>query len=284
MPRYSNFSGTAWPTISLFLTTTIIYFLTLDTNPSYPITSKRVLLLALHAICCYAQFTVMHDASHGSISTSSKWVNSLFGWLSQVWMGPTANFYAFRHIHKQHHKYTNDPTLDPDYWVSHSSKRFNFLRWFFVDAGYWYFYIPQVWPFGWPWVRVRPKKEVAIVWLYHLSIIFLIAMSIRHNFFYLLLWNWFLPSRISKFILAFAFDFLPHYKIFTTPNQNKYLTTRYLDFSPLTRPFATLVMFYQNYHISHHINPSDPFYMYKKHFETHEEKLRDMYIRIAKIV
>lgn len=274
---YSSFQGTAWPTISLFLTISILHLFSLDVEKYNNFSYKRLWFLALHVFCCYAQFTVMHDASHGAISTTHNYLNDIFGWLAQLWMGPTSNFYAFRHNHKQHHKYTNDPEKDPDHWTSQG--RFMLLRWLIIDTSYWYFYIPQV-----LFKSKRPRKEVIIVWTYHLSMLLFLYFSYCYGFLGFLWWNWILPARLSKFFLAFFFDYLPHYPHKITQQQDKYHTTRYIHFSPFFRPIANLLLFYQNYHISHHLMPSEPFFRNITHFYFHEKNLYEKKIFVKTIL
>ncbi len=278
MKTYKSFSGIAWPTIGLFLTVSVIHLLTLDTYNLLYFSVGRCALLILHVLCAYAQFTVMHDASHNAISTLPKWkwLNPFFGWMAQLWMGPISNFYAFRYLHRQHHAYTNDPEKDPDHWIVQGPKIFMFLRWLMLDVGYWSFYIPKAWPLGWPqrWqTNKRPTKEIVIVWTYYLCIIALLLLSIYYGFFGLLFWNWILPSRLSKILLAYLFDYLPHYPHKITQQQDKYHTTRYLYFSPILQPFATLCTLYQNFHIFHHLHPNQPFFCYRQGFLSMEKFL-----------
>lgn len=262
--KYRHFSGTSYITILLFFATSAIHLYSIQNKFSF-------WCIILQSFCSYVMFTILHDAVHGSISTEYKILNNVFGWISQIWMGPTANFYAFKYLHLNHHKYVNIPGKDPDYWVSHWEGSLKFFLYPFVDIGYWRYYIPEVLP----WNPKRPGREVFIVWLYHITIFLFIIIAFKYNFGYMLILNWFIPARISKFLLAFLFDYLPHKNITITKKENKYKTTHYLSFSNITRPFATLILFYQNYHISHHAYPRDPFWRYKTHYKFHKKEMEN---------
>lgn len=243
---------TAYPTIVLFVAITIIHLFTID----YTFVS-----FLLHIACCCAQFVVVHDAIHGSISTN-KTINNSIGWISQIWMGPFTNFYGFKYVHKQHHSYTNEPERDPDYWTSHNVGATNVIWWMFIDVSYWRHYIPQVIP----GFSKRPNNETVIVWVYHICIILGLICAYYYNVFDILWWNWLLPSRISKFILTFAVDYLPHYEIRITCRENKYATAHPPSSGLLLRPILTIIMCYQNYHVAHHANPRLPFWKCSDYF------------------
>ena len=65
----------------------------------------------------FVLFTVLHDASHYSIS-SHRWVNVAFGCVAMFFVSPLISFKSFAFIHIEHHRNTNDGAADPDHFVS----------------------------------------------------------------------------------------------------------------------------------------------------------------------
>src|SRR5437870_2640635 len=74
--------------------------------------------IALNATAIFVMFTVVHDASHYSIS-SRRWVNGVFGRMAMLFVSPLIAFPAFGFIHIEHHRHTNDDDHDPDHFASH---------------------------------------------------------------------------------------------------------------------------------------------------------------------
>ena len=76
---------------------------------------------------------------------------------------------------------------------------------------------------------------------------------------------WMIPSRLAIMFLAFSFDYLPHStnKEYTKKD-NKYLTTSFLAF-PFQKIFDFL-LFFQTYHVVHHVAPTVPFYKYTLYY------------------
>src|SRR5437879_656165 len=70
----------------------------------------------INTVAIYIAFTPMHDAAHGSVAQKEfRWMNRVIGHLSATAF--PVPFEAFRYIHLQHHKNTNDPEKDPDFWT-----------------------------------------------------------------------------------------------------------------------------------------------------------------------
>ena len=74
--------------------------------------------IALNAVAIFVMFTVLHDASHYSIS-SKRWVNGVFGRAAMLFVSPLIAFPAWGFIHIEHHRHTNDDEHDPDHFASH---------------------------------------------------------------------------------------------------------------------------------------------------------------------
>ncbi len=98
----------AWPTL-IFAAVTLTAYL------SVPLLTWRhptLWTVPLTSVAIYANFTAMHEAAHRAVSAKHRWLNEALGHVTAmvVFQSP---FKAFRYIHLEHHKYTNDPEKDP---------------------------------------------------------------------------------------------------------------------------------------------------------------------------
>lgn len=67
--------------------------------------------VALNCVALYAIYTATHEAAHG-VASNSRNVNEWVGRVCALHEGLT--FPMYRHIHFQHHRFTNHSDLDPD--------------------------------------------------------------------------------------------------------------------------------------------------------------------------
>jgi fatty acid desaturase len=224
-------------------------------------------------------FTVAHDAIHGAV-TKNRTVNNLIGFVSQLYLGPTSSWHALKYNHLTHHAHTNDSKLDPDFWASLEGPGGYYLtplRWLTVDVSYFMTYLP--------YLSRKPWYHQLGFIAYEAAMIAFIYYSIQMGFFVTLLQYWIIPSRIAVALLAFAFDFLPHYPHDITRKENKYKTTAYIAAPWYIRPFLSLIIFYQNYHIAHHLIPVVPFYEYKRVWtDMRDRLLNEEDIRVRQIL
>jgi len=69
-------------------------------------------------VAAHAGFTVLHEASHRSISAGARglgWIDSVLGSIHAAML--LYDFPTFRFLHQRHHAHTNRPDMDPDYWL-----------------------------------------------------------------------------------------------------------------------------------------------------------------------
>ncbi|MFN3196900.1 MAG: fatty acid desaturase [Bradymonadia bacterium] len=211
--------------------------------------------LPLASWCAFAAFTPMHDASHRSV-TRKRWPNEVVGRLCSIVL--TAPFPAFRHVHLTHHKHTNDPVKDPDFWSGRGPKWLLPLRWLTQDFHYYVVYARAG----------RPRKELVetvstLVLIYGLIITLVVA---GHGTEVAL--AWLIPARLAIGFLAFSFDYLPHRPHQITSKEDRYKATT-------LRPsgWMTPLLMFQNYHLIHHLYPAVPFYRYAKVWRERREQL-----------
>lgn len=236
-------------------------------------------------LALYASFTPMHDAVHGAISRKYKWVNELCGYISSFMQ--LYAYKGFKYIHLKHHKYTNDPEKDPDYFSSHFhdySVLLLPLQWMIQPERHIITYMKDIygrgkrWPYIWITRHLADATEVAITmppfWYYTYYYLGLSGNGYGWQFLY----YWFIPLKLASCFLAFSFDYAPHRYHEITREEDIYKSTHRITgmFGTQNGWDLTILMLYQNYHICHHLYPSIPFYRYNVTWDRDPEKLREL--------
>lgn len=222
------------------------------------------------ALLAYWSFTPMHDASHRAVGTSQP-LNTFIGWLSGVPL--LAPFSAFRHVHLEHHRCTNEGTDDPDHWSGRGAWFLLPLRWMTQDFYYYAWYFRRR--------GDRPRTEVLLsvsgIALYYGLVV--LAVALGHGLEALLFVL--IPSRLAIMWLAFSFDFIVHHPHDIPASADRYQATAAWDHSELTVPLVS-----QNYHLLHHLYPGVPFYRYSRawrmlrpHLVKRNAKIRRLWSR-----
>lgn len=227
-----------------------------------------LLSVPFNALATYLLFTVMHDASHNSLSSIAP-VNLWIGRVAAIFFSSFAGFRAFRFIHMQHHRFTNDEQQDPDDYASRGPRWQRLPRWMTVDLNYMAFYVPKL-----PHRPRGERVELAAFWLISITLITTAALTGHLLELVLLL---FLPARLTNLWLGFAFDYLPHNGLHLTASEDRFKATR--NRIGLERLLSPLLL-YQNYHLVHHLHPVVPFHKYiqvwlhnEEHYLAHQPAL-----------
>lgn len=245
----------AWLTVLLFLGCTILWLssLLLSLYGVIPLGLGMV----LSTIASFASFTPMHDGSHRSISRL-RWVNETIGRIMSILL--FVPFLGLRYVHMEHHQNTNDKQKDPDYWSGLGPSWKLPLRWLSQDLHYFTFYLKRL--------AQRPRFER---WESFLTLLLLgsaVLVLCLMGYTKPVLMLWVLPARIAIFLLAYSFDYLPHKPHTITSAEDRYKAT-------VIRPswVLTPILFYQNYHLIHHLYPGVPFYRYAHIWRSQKELL-----------
>lgn len=251
----------AWPTLLLFVSCVCVQVSVVWALHKSLLSEKLACLINIIAI--FAVFTPMHDAAHGSIGTGSfRPLNSIIGHLCGVCF--PIPFSAFRHLHLQHHRYTNEPE-DPDLWTGQGPKIWLPLRWFTVELNYYYMYLSKV--------LQRPFDEgmtALVVLLLNITISVYLA---RNGYYREVVWGWIIPGRIAIGILALFFDYLPHYPHHATRSDDIFKATSVTSLYGDKSFWLTWPLLHQNYHNIHHLAPFVPFYMYSTLWHSYKKDL-----------
>lgn len=242
----------AWPTLMLLLAAFTTF--TLSTLAYVQGILPLGWVMFFNAVASYMSFTVAHDATHSAVLSHRKandWVGRLAMFLLEL--GPF--FQVFRVMHMKHHRFTNDAEKDPDAYCGSGPTWALPLRWLSLGYAYFKTYLsPDVF-------KKRPKNERRE---FYFALAFAVGMIIAMTLtgwlqYYLLLF--FIPTRIAKLVIVFAFDFLPHHPHEVTAKEAPYQCTS--NRVGMER-FLTPLFIYQNYHLVHHLYPAIPFYRYLK--------------------
>jgi beta-carotene hydroxylase len=217
--------------------------------------------VATMTVATYLAFTPMHDASHFAAARLG-WVNAIIGRICALAF--FAPFVAFRYVHLEHHKHTNDAQRDPDTWSARTPRLFLPLRWVTQDLHYY-------WVYGRAGRPLAERIEAASIFG-GLVIVAAALVTTGHPWF---LGAWILSGRLALTVLAFSFDFWPHHPHDVTHAQNRYLTTT-------VRPGFVLqvLLLNQNLHLMHHLHPGVPFYRYGPMWRAEEAELRQLGARV----
>ena len=245
----------AWPTLAMFAAGVGLF--ALGTAAVLAWGAHWLVGLAVNALALYLLFTPAHEAVHGNIvgrSALPRWVESSVGWVSAgAFLFP---YPIFSYDHRTHHKHTNHPERDPDFWVAGKQPLKVLLSCMSMLPDYYYFYFSRTRA-----LLANPRERSG----YIASVLFLVGVvavfvAYGQRFGY---WApallWFAPALLASTFLAYIFDYLPH-----RPHreQRRYLDTRITLFPGLTTLFVS-----QNLHLIHHLYPSIPYYRYAEAFE-----------------
>ncbi len=174
--------------------------------------------LLVNTLCSYLAYTVLHEASHGLVSTNRTLID-MIGRVGFMLVTLTRFFRAYRFLHMTHHRHTNDRDRDPDYFCGQGHAWTLPLRWMFMDSAYVSTYFrPGCY-------SSRPLGEKIEFWLAMLLGVAIVAVMVVMDWMLPFLLLYLIPTRVSLFFLAITFDYLPHFPHTSTAAQSKYRAT-----------------------------------------------------------
>lgn len=251
----------SWPTVALFAAAVTVFGV--STEAALTSALRPILTIPVSAAAIFVLFTVVHDASHYSISRH-RWVNLVFGRVAMIFVSPLISFESFAFIHIEHHRHTNDGDDDPDHFVSGAAGWQLPLRFSVMDLPYLRF-LARNW-------GSRPRSELAeTAALMGVTLAAIAAAAFTGHFWQLAI-VYLVPERIAVFVLAWWFDWLPHHDLKDTHQGNRYRATRNRVGAEW---ILTPLLLSQNYHLVHHLHPSIPFYKYVAAWRRNEAAYLD---------
>lgn len=258
VPAVAPLPGVAWPTV-------LLWAIAVATWSSSTVAWLRGdlpvwVMVPANAIASFAMFTVLHEASHNAAGTRHA-VNQVLGRLSVPFVAIYIAFPAFRFIHMQHHRFTNEPSdRDPDAYTTDAPWWQLPARWLTVDAAYARFYAHHI--------SRRPKRERMELAASVSLMAAVVALALVTGTFAEFVVIYLIPQRLALGLLAWWFDWLPHHGLEKTAAENRFQATRNrIGMEPILSP----LMLNQNYHLVHHLHPRIPFYRYVNTWRSQEE-------------
>ena len=239
----------AWGTIALFLGISLGYILTIKAALSGELHYGVATLLL--GYFCFASFTVMHDAGHGSIvkiGSKLKPLETWLGWISSVPL-LIAPYRAFQRIHDRHHAFTNDPERDPDHFSFGDRWYHVLLNTFFIPVQYHWLMFTKL-------RHIRVIRETYLSTAIYTVMVFggLTTLGLSGYGLEVLCFA-VIPTLIAVFLLVMFFDFIPHHP---QASLDPYHNTRIYP-----GPLMNVALLGQNYHLIHHLYPRVPWYKYQ---------------------
>ena len=205
----------SWPIVGIF--TFALALFGASTWAALTDTLPAIATIAASAAAIFVLFTVLHDASHYSIS-SHRWVNVAFGRVAMFFVSPLISFKSFAFIHIEHHRNTNDGASDPDHFVSAAPWWQLPIRFPAMDLPYIGLLVRNL--------RRRPRGEILeTAALMTLSVTVIVSAAFTGHLWTLAL-IYLIPERVAMFVLAWWFDWLPHHDLEDTQRENRYRATR----------------------------------------------------------
>jgi len=246
----TRWHGVAWPTLALGVAC-ITTFLGAVIGEAFGLVSWWVLVV-VNSVALYALYIVMHDASHGSV-LPSRAGNEWLGRVCVFLINPLFSFPAYRFIHMQHHRFTNERGGDPDMYVAGGNIVSQLVRCLTSDVGYAVYYLR-----AWGDRSTRERIEAALALLVGVSAMVMVTVLLGPK---ALIFGWLLPSRLATGALAFALALVPHWPHEIEQRGNLYRASAvFLGWEPIMTP----LLLFQNFHLVHHVVPSAPFYQARK--------------------
>lgn len=239
----------AWPSVALFLLALLAWSLGFALAASGRLPAP---LAILHqAFWAYALFTVLHEGAHRSLARGRPWLNDALANLAGAVLSPVGSVEAFRQVHFAHHRETNHPLRDPDCWSGQGATALLPLKWAALDLHYLAVILRD---------RQRlPRRRLLTMAGFTATLLLAYGASWPLGLGPEATLYWLLPSRLAIFWLSLVFNYLPHHPHEVLQADNPYAATRVWDGGG---PLARWLLFYQNYHLIHHLFPSVPFYRY----------------------
>lgn len=243
----------AWPT--LLLTGLILFAWTWIGWRAFFDGLSLWIAFVCNTTLAYMAFTPQHEAVHGSVSKKYAALNGVVGRLSGVPL--LSPFHAFKRLHLTHHKHTNDPETDPDFWSGKGPWFILPLRWLTQDFYYWYISITSIKETS----KTRKTEVIGTLVVFYGTA----GWMALNGHLEAVIWAWIVPSRVASALLAFMFDYLPHRPHRIAAKTNPFKATRNIQ-----APGVTMIFLAQNYHLVHHVFPTAPFYRYARIWRRHQ--------------
>jgi beta-carotene hydroxylase len=230
----------------------ILFFLSVSSSLMsvifYSMHMPLSICFVLNVISLHLSGSLIHDASHKS-AHSDHVINALIGHVCGFLLG--FSFVVFTRVHMQHHAHVNHSKHDPDHYVSTAGPIWLIAPRFFYHEIY--FFQRRLYKKGelWQWLIAR------------VSLVLVLLLAWKFNALDYVLKCWFCAALLVGTILGICFDYLPHYPFVNT---HKWHNACIQDNTVLN-----WLILGQNYHLAHHLWPSEPWYKYEHMYKKNAQ-------------
>lgn len=217
----------------------------------------------------HMSFAVAHEATHKTISNNPKnaWIDYTLGTLHS-WM-LLYDFPTFKFLHLRHHANTNDPALDPDYWLQKHSIPVGLFLGLFVPLHYLRMFIIAA-------SHGAVSKRFTFFALLRIAVIILVLISLLIIAPISTFFLWLAPSSIASAIISVSHRLL--HTIEETADRKK--TTLIVRGEKLWEWIVSPFFWLNNHHFLHHEYPKLPCYTHEKLFNDTKEQLAESGVQI----
>ena len=209
--------------------------------------------IAVVALCTYACYTPLHEASHGNIAGHHRsWlsinhlIGALMGWIIGI------PYISHRRLHLKHHQHTNDAEKDPDIiFAAHNTMQGLKALAKTLPVQYQYGFSGDLGGKA----RFGFLLETLIIVGSRLYILAVAADPLVTGVSLLV------GHTIGTAVLITLFAWIVHHPHTT---QERMLTTVVFETRGAINTLMTWLWGFQNYHAIHHLYPKIPFYHYRR--------------------
>jgi beta-carotene hydroxylase len=192
--------------------------------------------------------SLIHDASHKS-AHSNEYINGIIGHVCGFLLG--FSFVVFKKVHMQHHAHVNQAKYDPDHYVSTGGPIWLIAPRFFYHEIYFF-------------QRRLYRNHELLEWMMARGLFLLVLMAAwKFGALTYVLRCWFCAALLVGTFLGLCFDYLPHYPFVQTH--------RWHNACIQENDMLNWLILGQNYHLVHHLWPSEPWYKYQQKYQAHQQ-------------
>ena len=201
-------------------------------------------------VCVSISYLPSHEAQHDIIArpgTKLRWLNELVGWIGSIPL--VIPYPVLKYTHLEHHKHTNDPDLDPDFFT-HATGPLKAI-WIGIQSRQPRPENSQALSYGATLTRIKRPELITVSALMVLGFYTLLITLAWTGFAIeaaLLIW---LPRHIGLSYITFFLAWAPHYDL----GPGRYKDTR--SWRSVVGNLGSLGM---QFHIIHHLYPRIPLY------------------------
>ena len=214
-------------------------------------------------LAIHAGFTILHEACHRAISGDAPG----FGWLDPLLGTAHAamllyDFPTFRFLHLRHHAHTNDPALDPDYWMQRHSLPVVAVLALFVPLHYLRLYVKA----ARAGLVSRTELNVALVRIALLLAVLVTGLLLApvETFFL-----WLAPASVATALISISHRMLHAAEV----SSDRRVTTRIVKGEAIWEWIICPLFWLNNHHLLHHESPRLPAISHPGLFRRLESRL-----------